>query len=52
LATEDFSILRNGEYYDKDTSHREMDKRGRDLKLAEELWKISEKVYGIKFGPF
>jgi hypothetical protein len=28
-----------------------MDKRARDPKLAEDLWKMSEKVYGIKFEP-
>lgn len=35
LATENFSKLLNGEYYDKNTAHKEMDKRGRDPKLAE-----------------
>jgi NAD(P)-dependent dehydrogenase (short-subunit alcohol dehydrogenase family) len=42
LATEDFNKLQNGEYYDSNTKHVEMDKRARDPVLGEKLWKISE----------
>lgn len=49
LSTEEFIKLRNGEYYHSNTQFREMDERARDPKMAEELWKMSEKIYGIKF---
>ena len=44
-----FSELRSGEYYDDDNSHKEMDKKGRDMALVDKLWQMSGKAYGIKF---
>ena len=44
-----FEELKSGEYYDDDTKHKEMDKKGRDQELVKKLWQISEKAYGIKF---
>lgn len=51
LSTQDFSKLKNGEYYDSNTQLKEMDKRARDPKMQEDLWKTGEKLYGIKFEP-
>ena len=44
-----YEEVKSGEYYDDDSSHKEMDKKGRDQELVKKLWQISEKAYGIKF---
>ena len=44
-----FEQINNGEYYDDDTKQIEMNKLGRDPKLLNRLWEVSEKAYGIKF---
>ena len=44
-----FEEVKSGEYYHSDSTHREMDKRGRNMELVDKLWRISEEAYGIKF---
>jgi hypothetical protein len=44
-----FQELRNGEYYDSDTSIVEMNPLGNDKRAVDGLWAVSEKAFGIEF---
>lgn len=50
LSRTPFEEIKSGEYYDEDATHKEMDKRGRDMEIVKKLWEISEGAYKIKFN--
>ena len=49
LSRVPFQKIKSGEYYDDDTTHKEMLKDCRKLEHVNKLWALSEKIYGIKF---